>query len=70
VQFGATDSWERNFEKVAKYTTEASDRGADFVCLPEHFAFNDRGEVGSVDVEHDRMVACDIQSEIYLKKYQ
>lgn len=65
VQFGATDNWDHNYQKVAQYTKEATDRGADMVCLPEHFAFNDNH-----NADDKIMKDCDDNAPVFLKKYQ
>ena len=39
VQFCASDDVERNFEKCSRHVEECADKGAQMVCLPEHFAY-------------------------------
>ena len=36
---------ERNYEKCSHYIKQATEKGADMVCLPEHFAFHDKHSI-------------------------
>ena len=39
VQFSATDDVEQNFETCSRLIEECTEKGAQMVCLPEHFAY-------------------------------
>jgi len=39
VQFCANTDVQRNLEKCAQLIEECAEKGAQMVCLPEHFAF-------------------------------
>ena len=39
IQFCATSNIEKNFETCSKLIEECAEKGAQMVCLPEHFAF-------------------------------
>ena len=39
VQFSATEDPDRNYETCARLIKECADKGAQMVCLPEHFAY-------------------------------
>ena len=47
VQFCATEDVERNFDKCARLIEECADKGAQMVCLPEHFAYTNQDNVAS-----------------------
>lgn len=39
VQLCATEDIDANFEKCSRLVEECADKGAQMVCLPEHFAY-------------------------------
>ena len=39
VQYAANEDIEGNYEKAKMYIKECSEKGAQMVCLPEHFAY-------------------------------
>ena len=39
VQFSASEDVEKNFETNARLIEECAEKGAQMVCLPEHFAY-------------------------------
>ena len=43
VQYAASEDIDENYEKAKMYISECSDKGAQMVCLPEHFAYMSQG---------------------------
>ena len=39
MQFSANEDVEKNFETNARLIEECAEKGAQMVCLPEHFAY-------------------------------
>ena len=51
VQFCAGHDVEKNFETCSKLIEECAEKGAQMVCLPEHFAYmSENTMVGHVDL--------------------
>ena len=48
VQLCATEDIDQNFEKCSRLVEECAEKGAQMVCLPEHFAYMTQNRDGSL----------------------